>query len=85
MMVVAPVSTLDPATAGGARIEIESRPGVEIRDSVGMTASSGVDAFNPLFDVTPAELIDLTVTERELVEPLYGGRIGALVKPNDKA
>lgn len=85
MMVVAPVSTLDPATPSGDRIEIESRPAAEIWDSIGMTAPPGVDAFNPVFDVTPAELIDVIVTERGLVEPPYGGRIRALLKAADVA
>jgi len=28
----------------------------------------GVEAFNPVFDVTPADLIDVIVTEKGVVE-----------------
>lgn len=85
MMVVAPVSTLDPETPSGDRIEIEERPADEIWGSVGMTAPEGVDAFNPVFDVTPAELIDVIVTDRGVIEPPYDGRIAELVRAGDAA
>lgn len=85
MMVVAPVSTLDPATPSGDRIEIEERPADEIWGSVGITAPEGVDAFNPVFDVTPAELIDVIVTERGVIEPPFDGRIAALARAADAA
>ena len=85
MMVVAPVSTLDPDTPGGDRIEIEERPAAEIWDSVGMTAPDGVDSFNPVFDVTPAELIDVIVTDRGLIEPPFDGRVAELAGGVDAA
>lgn len=85
MMVVAPVSTLDAETASGDLIEIEQRSADEIWGSVGMTAPEGVDAFNPVFDVTPAELIDVIVTDGGVIEPPYGGRIAELVRAADAA
>ena len=85
MMVVAPVSTLDAETASGDLIEIEERPADEIWGSVGMTAPPGVDAYNPVFDVTPAELIDFIVTDRGVLEPPYEGRIAELVRAADAA
>lgn len=85
MMVVAPVSTLDPETPDGGRIEIEERPADEIWGSVGLAAPNGVDAFNPVFDVTPAELIDVIVTDRGVIEPPFEGRIAELVRAADAA
>ncbi|MEX0914307.1 MAG: S-methyl-5-thioribose-1-phosphate isomerase [Wenzhouxiangellaceae bacterium] len=80
MMVVAPISTLDAETPDGSRIEIEQRPADEIWDSVGIAPPSGVGAFNPVFDVTPAELIDLIVTDGGVIEPPFDGQIDALVR-----
>ncbi len=80
MMVVAPVSTLDADTRDGAGIEIEQREASEIWRAAGIDAPPpGIDAWNPVFDVTPAELIDCIVTERGVLEPPYEGRIRALV------
>ena len=53
--VVAPTSTLDPATPSGAEIPIEERDPAEV--------SPRFPARNPAFDVTPAELIAAIVTE----------------------
>ena len=55
LYVVAPTSTLDPATATGAEIPIEERAAAEV--------TSRFPAHNPAFDVTPAELITAIVTE----------------------
>jgi len=54
--VVAPTSTLDPALASGSEIPIEERAAAEI--------TAQFHAYNPAFDVTPAELIDAIVTEQ---------------------
>ncbi len=64
-MVVAPWSTVDLATASGADIPIEERDPAELLGHAGRrTVAEGVRAFNPVFDVTPAALIDAIVTER---------------------
>jgi methylthioribose-1-phosphate isomerase len=55
LYVVAPTSTVDPATPNGAAIPIEERDGAEI--------TARFAARNPAFDVTPAELIAAIVTE----------------------
>lgn len=79
MMVVAPLSTLDPGTPDGAGIEIEQREASEIWRAAGIEAPPpGVVAWNPVFDVTPAELVDCIVTERGVLEPPYDERIPAL-------
>jgi methylthioribose-1-phosphate isomerase len=67
-MVVAPASTVDMATQNGAAIEIELRDPAELLGYNGSrTAAEGVQAWNPVFDVTPASLIDAIVTERGVV------------------
>ncbi len=64
-MVVAPSSTVDMSLASGRDIPIEEREGTEIREIRGIPlAPEGVDVFNPVFDVTPAGLIDAIVTEK---------------------
>lgn len=68
-MVVAPSSTIDMATADGSGIEIELRDPAELLSFAGQrTVAQGVNAWNPVFDVTPAGLIDVLVTERGVIE-----------------
>ena len=67
-MVVAPASTVDMATADGADIHIELRDATELLSVGGQrTVVAGADAWNPVFDVTPAALIDVLVTERGVI------------------
>ncbi len=69
VMVVAPTSTVDFATASGDDIPIENRGADEIRQCGGHSvAPAEVAAWNPAFDITPAGLIDAIVTERGVVE-----------------
>jgi methylthioribose-1-phosphate isomerase len=68
-MVVAPSSTVDMATTSGEDIEIELRESAELLSVAGRrTVVEGADAWNPVFDVTPADLIDAIVTERGVIE-----------------
>lgn len=68
-MVVAPSSTVDMATPSGEAIEIELRDPAELLAVAGQrTVVEGAQAWNPVFDVTPAELIDAIVTERGVIE-----------------
>jgi methylthioribose-1-phosphate isomerase len=68
-MVAAPSSTVDMDTPTGADIPIESRDPAELLQLAGQPiAAPGADAWNPVFDVTPAELVDVIVTERGVVE-----------------
>ncbi len=67
LYVVAPTSTIDPATPTGAGIPIEERDGAEI--------STRFHAHNPAFDVTPAELITAIVTEVGVHRPPYGASL----------
>jgi methylthioribose-1-phosphate isomerase len=80
VMVVAPLSTFDPATVDGASIPIEERAGDEITTIGGRRyAPAGVEAYNPVFDVTPAALIDVLVTEAGVVERPDTAGIAALL------
>ena len=68
-MVAAPTSTIDPATPDGAAIPIEQRPAEEVLQCAGQRmAAAGAGAWNPVFDVTPAGLVDAIVTESGVIE-----------------
>lgn len=68
-MVAAPSSTVDMATPSGDAIHIEERDPGELFGIGGVrTAAEEIGAWNPVFDVTPHELIDAIVTERGVIE-----------------
>lgn len=68
LMVVAPTSTIDWSLPDGSGIPIEQRPLAEILTVAGKaTAMIGADAYNPAFDVTPANLIEAIITEKGVV------------------
>lgn len=67
-MVVAPTSTIDMTIADGNLIPIEQRDQAEVLSFAGKrVAAEGAHAWNPVFDVTPASLIDAIVTEKGVV------------------
>lgn len=67
-MVVAPTSTVDMELGSGAEIPIEERDPEELLSCGGRRlAPAGCAARNPVFDVTPAALVDAIVTERGVV------------------
>ena len=79
MMVVAPTSSIDLTLDDGRDIPIETRAGTELLRVGGQQV--GVDSaavWNPVFDVTPAALIDVLVTERGIVQPPDRAAIEAL-------
>ena len=67
-MVVAPSSTIDMSLESGDEIPIEERDGGELLELAGQRIAADVLALNPVFDVTPADLIDYLVTEKGVVE-----------------
>jgi methylthioribose-1-phosphate isomerase len=69
-LVAAPESTVDPALASGADVEIEVRDGREILGGLPDTPT-----LNLAFDVTPADLVTAIVTEDRLVRPASGERL----------
>jgi methylthioribose-1-phosphate isomerase len=82
-MVVAPTSTVDMATPDGDAIPIETRAEGEVFEFGGArVAPEGARAWNPVFDVTPAELIDAIVTEKGVVEQPTRAKMTALMTSN---
>ena len=69
VMVVAPTSTFDLDARSGQEIPIEQRVKEEILNFSGVKiAPENVSVWNPAFDVTPADLIDVIVTEKGIIE-----------------
>ncbi|MBW4560774.1 MAG: S-methyl-5-thioribose-1-phosphate isomerase [Mojavia pulchra JT2-VF2] len=68
--VAAPLSTVDFELSDGSKIPIEERNPAEIYE-VGDTilTPSGIDFYNPAFDVTPADLITAIITENGAFAP----------------
>ena len=70
VMVVAPSGTFDLDCADGGHIPIEERTATELTEFRGQpVAPAGVDAYNPVFDVTPASFITALVCERAAIVP----------------
>ncbi|MAA60041.1 MAG: S-methyl-5-thioribose-1-phosphate isomerase [Alcanivorax sp.] len=68
-MVAAPTSTFDMMLSSGEDIPIEERgPDELVAFKNHRLAPDNIDVYNPVFDVTPAELIDAIVTEKGVVE-----------------
>ena len=69
VMVVAPTSTFDLNARSGKEIPIEQRAIEEILNFSGTKiAPDNISAWNPTFDITPADLIDYIVTEKSIIE-----------------
>jgi methylthioribose-1-phosphate isomerase len=66
-MVVAPTTTIDWGINQGDQIKIEERQQNELLPDCYLEEDSIVSAWNPVFDVTPVELITAIVTERGVV------------------
>ncbi len=74
--IAAPLSTFDLSIADGTTIPIEQRAADEITHGFGrQTAPTGVNVYNPAFDVTPARYIRGIVTERGVIQPVTTDRI----------
>ncbi len=71
-MVVAPASTVDETIDSGQSVRIEHRDASEIWRAAGLDpVPEAFDAWNPVFDITPASLIDCIVTEQGVHYPPY--------------
>lgn len=80
--VAAPTNTFDLTLDSGAGIPIEQRKPEEITHGFGrQTAPTGVNVYNPAFDVTPARYIKAIITERGVIDPVTRERIAAMVRP----
>ena len=77
--VAAPTSTMDINCPTGQDIIIEERDedevlyqtGIDIEGKMNriLVASPGSQAYNPAFDVTPAELVTGIITEKGVIQP----------------
>ncbi|MHC1604461.1 MAG: S-methyl-5-thioribose-1-phosphate isomerase [Candidatus Methanofastidiosia archaeon] len=69
LIVAAPTSTIDFSINNGSQIPIEFRDGMEIKTFLGVkNAPDEIDAYNPAFDITPAENIEAIITERGIAK-----------------
>jgi len=77
--VVAPVSTIDFGLERGGDIPIEERDPAEVTGISGARLTpQGVAAYNPAFDVTPADLVTGIITEKGLIRPPYPENLAGL-------
>ena len=75
-IVAAPESSVDVLTPDGNSIHIEERSADEVLSYAGIrTAPHNARAWNPAFDVTPADLVTAIVTETRIVRPAQGERL----------
>jgi methylthioribose-1-phosphate isomerase len=70
--VAGPLSSFDPDTPDGGHIVIEERAGEEL--------ATGVEVWNPVFDVTPASLVTAFVTDAGILRPPFEGSIAAALR-----
>lgn len=78
--VAAPISTFDLSLKRGDQIPIEERDPEEVVTLGGYRIGpEGVNAFNPAFDITPAEYLTAIITEKGVLRPPFGKNIRRLV------
>ena len=79
-MVVAPTSTIDLNATDGDAIDIEVRHSNEITLVADqLVTAEGVSAWNPVFDTTPAKLVDVLITEKGVIEQPNRQKIAQLL------
>ncbi|HYK13917.1 MAG TPA: adenosylhomocysteinase, partial [Burkholderiales bacterium] len=79
--VAAPLSTIDAKIATGADIPIEERGAEEVRGYRENIWAPGLVAVrNPVFDVTPAELVTGLITERGVIKAPNARLIAQLLR-----
>ncbi|QXH37094.1 S-methyl-5-thioribose-1-phosphate isomerase [Pseudomonas muyukensis] len=78
-MVVAPSTSIDLNLASGEEIPLEVRGVEELLEVDGIQVTADVEAYNPVVDVTPADLIDVIVTEKGIVERPDAAKIAQLM------
>jgi methylthioribose-1-phosphate isomerase len=74
--VAGPLSSFDPGTPSGEQIVIEQRAREEITDL-------DVAVWNPVFDVTPHELVTAFVTDAGVLRPPYESSIAKAFADNE--
>jgi len=80
-VVVAPTTTFDLGCASGAEIPIEQRSPREVL-MIGrkVIAPTGIEVYNPAFDVTPPELIAAIVSERGVARPVNPATVRGIAR-----
>ncbi|MCK4939759.1 MAG: S-methyl-5-thioribose-1-phosphate isomerase, partial [Rhodospirillaceae bacterium] len=88
--VALPGTTIDWSIRSGRDIPIEERDQTEVTEITGLTKAgdletiqivpSGSAAFNPAFDVTPAEYVTALITERGILTPTEDALMGLYPK-----
>ncbi|MDF9755703.1 methylthioribose-1-phosphate isomerase [Pseudomonas sp. TE6288] len=78
-MVVAPSTSIDLNLPTGEDIPLETRGEEELLEVAGIQVTADVEAYNPVVDVTPADLIDVIVTEKGVVERPDTAKIAQLM------
>ncbi len=80
VMVVAPASTVDMSLDSGAGIPIEIRGDSELLSCGGVPVGApGAAVWNPVFDVTPASMVDVIITERGVVQAPDAARMAVMM------
>jgi len=83
--VAAPLSSFDFDLEDGDLIPVEERGPDEVLCFAGhLVGPEGVNAYNPAFDVTPAQYISAIITEKGVLGPPYGSSIRDLLKFEEK-
>jgi methylthioribose-1-phosphate isomerase len=78
--IACPLSTLDLSLTSGDQIPIEERPIREVTHVGGMQiAPTGVEVWNPAFDVTPHRLVTGLITEKGVIYPPYSPALRRLL------
>lgn len=84
--IAAPTSTIDPAISSGSEIPIEERPEDEVLFFNGKRIGpEGIRALNPVFDITPASLIQGIITESGIISPPFEEGIQNALNPSHLA
>ncbi len=79
--VAAPFSSFDLDLENGDLIPIEEREPEEVLSFAGhLVGPEGVNAYNPAFDITPAQYISALITEKGVLTPPYRSGIKDLLK-----
>jgi methylthioribose-1-phosphate isomerase len=77
--VACPLSTIDLNTPSGQDIPIEERADTEVTEGFGKrTAPRGIKVYNPVFDVTPNDLVTAIITEKGIVRAPYQNGLAKL-------
>ncbi|MFO7850444.1 MAG: S-methyl-5-thioribose-1-phosphate isomerase [Spirochaetia bacterium] len=77
--IVAPTSSIDFDIASGTEIPLEERKSSEItRIGETLISPEEMEAYNPAFDVTPADLITGIVTEKGILYPPFSESIASV-------